>query len=133
MQAAPHYDDVVSEVVAFLEERSAAACAAGIDRDRIWIDPGIGFGKRREHSLTLLAQLRRLTALGFPVLVGASRKRFLSLDDAEPPADRLAASLAAATLAAAHGAAIVRVHDVAATRRALALTDAVTRASAPTA
>ncbi len=129
MQAAPHYDDLVGEVVAFLEQRVAAAAAAGIDRSRIWLDPGLGFGKRREHNLALLAQLRRLTALGFPVLVGASRKRFLAVEDADTPADRLAASLAAATLAATHGAAIVRVHDVAATRRALALADAVNGAA----
>src|SRR5688572_21255323 len=132
MQAAPRYDDVVAEVVAFLEKRAAAAVAAGIDRTRIWVDPGIGFGKRREHNLALLAHLRRIAALGFPVLVGASRKRFLAADDTDTPADRLAASLAAASLAAVNGAAIVRVHDVAATRRALALADAVARAAVPT-
>lgn len=131
MQAAPHYDDVVGEVVAFLRERAAAAVAAGIPPERIWLDPGIGFGKRREHNLALLAHLGRLVAIGYPVLVGASRKRFLAADDHDTPDDRLAASLAAASLAAANGAAIVRVHDVAATRRALALTDAVTRAASP--
>lgn len=133
MQATPRYDDVVGEVVAFLGERAAAAVAAGVDRGRVWLDPGIGFGKRREHNLALLAHLRRLVALGHPVLVGASRKRFLAVDEHDTPGDRLAASLAAASLAAANGAAIVRVHDVAATRRALALTDAVTRASRSTA
>lgn len=133
MQAAPHYDDVVGEVVAFLRERAAAAVAAGVDAGRIWLDPGIGFGKRREHNLALLAHLPRLVDVGFPVLVGASRKRFLAADEHDTPDDRLAASLAAASLAAANGAAIVRVHDVAATRRALALTDAVTRASDSTA
>ena len=133
MQTAPRYDDVVAEVVAFLRERTAAAGAAGIEAGRVWLDPGIGFGKRREHNLALLAHLHRIVDLGFPVLVGASRKRFLAVDEHDSPGDRLAASLAAATLAAANGAAIVRVHDVAATRRALALTDAVTRASDPTA
>jgi dihydropteroate synthase len=133
MQAAPHYDDVIAEVLAFLRERTAAAVAAGIEPGRVWLDPGIGFGKRREHNLALLAHLRRIVNLGYPVLVGASRKRFLSADEDDAPDDRLAASLAAASLAAANGAAIVRVHDVAATRRALALTDAVTRASASTA
>lgn len=127
MQTAPHYDNVVGEVVAFLRERAAAAVAAGVDAERIWLDPGIGFGKRREHNLALLAHLRRLVDLGFPVLVGASRKRFLAVDEHDTPEDRLPASLAAATLAAAYGAAIVRVHDVAATHRALALTDAVIR------
>jgi len=129
MQAAPHYDDVVAEVRAFLQARAEAAHAAGIPLDRIWIDPGIGFGKRRVDNLALLAELRALTTLGFPVLVGASRKRFLAADGDDAPAARLAASLAAATLAAAQGAAIVRVHDVGATRRALAVADAVTRAS----
>ena len=125
MQAAPHYDDVVSEVTAFLRARVDAARAAGVADGRIWIDPGIGFGKRREDNFRLLAELRMLVALGFPVVVGASRKRFLAAGPDDSPADRLAASLAAATLAAAHGAAIVRVHDVAATRRAVAIADAL--------
>jgi dihydropteroate synthase len=125
MQTAPRYDDVVTEVAAFLRERIDAARAAGIAAERIWIDPGIGFGKTRAHNLALLANLDRLTGLGAPLLVGASRKRFLSADRPDTPDDRLAASLAAATLAAGAGAAIVRVHDVAATRRALAVADAV--------
>ncbi len=127
MQTAPAYDDVVAEVEAFLRAHIDAAAAAGIGHSRIWLDPGIGFGKRREDNLTLLAHLRRLAALGFPLLVGASRKRFLAADRDDAPDDRLAASLAAATLAAAGGAAIVRVHDVAATRRAVALADAMNR------
>ncbi|MCC7538466.1 MAG: dihydropteroate synthase [Deltaproteobacteria bacterium] len=127
MQTAPRYDDVLGEVEAFLAERVRVAVAAGIHRDRIWIDPGIGFGKRREHNLLLLAQLGRLRDLGFPVVIGASRKRFLAAADEDDPADRLAASLAAATLASAAGAAVVRVHDVAATRRAVAVADALKR------
>ncbi len=125
MQAAPHYDDVVAEVRDFLRERAAAAIGAGVDPARIWVDPGIGFGKRRQDNLDLLAHLDALVTLGFPVLVGASRKGFLATAASETPDDRLAASLAAAALAATNGAAIVRVHDVAATRRALALADAV--------
>jgi dihydropteroate synthase len=132
MQTAPHYDDVVTEVHAFLKARADAATAAGIDPARIWLDPGIGFGKARTHNLTLLAELRRFTSLGYPLLVGVSRKRFLALDTTDTPDDRLATSLAAATLAVAHGAAILRVHDVGATRRALALAEAVARAAAPT-
>jgi dihydropteroate synthase len=125
MQTAPRYDDVVAEVAAFLRERIDAVRAAGIAAERIWIDPGIGFGKTREHNLTLLANLDRLTVLGAPLLVGASRKRFLATQAPDGTDDRLTASVAAATLAAAAGAAIVRVHDVAATRRALAVADAI--------
>lgn len=124
MQRAPHYDDVLAEVEAFLADRVAAAAAAGIVRDRIWIDPGIGFGKRPQHNFALLAGLGRLRRLGFPIVLGASRKRFLAAAGESDPADRLAASLAAATLAAAAGAAVVRVHDVAATLRAVAIADA---------
>src|SRR5262249_53020316 len=137
----------VSEVAIFLAERARAALGAGIGAVNVWLDPGIGFGKRLAHNLALLARLERIVALGFPVLVGASRKGFLgALDPAAPSAgegsvdrltarpggdlaaDRLAASLAAAALAAARGARIIRVHDVAATRRALAVADAVARA-----
>jgi dihydropteroate synthase len=127
MQTAPRYDDVVAEVEAFLRERTEAARTAGIAAERIWLDPGIGFGKRREENVALLANLGRLRRLGAPLLVGASRKRFLAGDADDGPDDRLAASIAVATLAAAAGAAVVRVHDVAATRRAVALADALTR------
>ena len=129
MQQAPAYGDVVAEVTAFLAERAAVARSAGIDAERIWVDPGIGFGKRLEHNLALLAHLERLAALGFPVLVGASRKTFLGALGGDPVEARLAASLAAAVLAVAHGARVVRVHDVAATRRAVAVADAVGYAS----
>jgi dihydropteroate synthase len=129
MQTAPRYDDVVAEVGAFLRERAQAARAAGIDQTRIWLDPGLGFGKRRQDNFALLAHLDRLTALGLPILVGASRKRFLAADEHEPPKHRLAASLAAAALAVAHGASIIRAHDVGATRRATAIADALARAA----
>ena len=125
MQDAPAYDDVVAEVRAFLAERAAAARAAGIAADRIVVDPGIGFGKRLEHNLALLAHLGRLAELGFPVAVGTSRKAFLGTLTGDPPAERLAASIAAAVLAAARGARILRVHDVAATKRALAVAEAI--------
>lgn len=127
MQEAPAYDDVVAEVAEFLAARAAAARAAGVAAARIWIDPGIGFGKRPEHNLALLAHLERLTAQGYPVLVGASRKAFLGTLTGDAVEGRLAASLAAAVLAVSHGARVVRVHDVAATRRALAVADAVLR------
>jgi dihydropteroate synthase len=132
MQEAPHYGDVVGEVCAFLAERAEAARAAGIPADRIWLDPGIGFGKRPAHNLALLAGLEPLVALGYPIVIGASRKGFLGGLAGEPPDPveaRLPASLAAAVLAAAGGARVVRVHDVAATRRALAVADATRRAA----
>jgi len=121
MQAAPHYDDVVGEVAAYLAARAEAAIDAGVGRDRIWLDPGIGFGKTLAHNLALLAHLDRLVALGFPVLLGVSRKSFLKAIDpaAAAAADRLAGSLAAALAGAEAGVAAVRVHDVAETRQAL--------------
>jgi len=128
MQDAPIYGDVVAEVAAFLAARAEAARAAGIAAGRIWVDPGIGFGKRREHNLALLAGLERLVALGYPVVVGASRKEFLGSLSGASLDERLAPSLAAAVLAAAAGARALRVHDVAATRTALAIANAVARA-----
>jgi dihydropteroate synthase len=110
MQLEPRYDDVVSEVAAFLEERLAAAVAAGIPEERVCIDPGIGFGKTVEHNLELIRRLDELAALGRPVLVGISRKstlRRLTGSD-----DLLAASVAAAVAAFERGATILRVHDV---------------------
>lgn len=132
MQASPSYGDVVAEVVGFLSERVAAAIAAGVAPDRIWLDPGIGFGKSARHSLKLLAGLGAVVALGFPVLVGASRKGFIRACDptAIATAERLPGSLAAAMVAAGAGAAAVRVHDVAATRQALEVWAAIERARA---
>ncbi|MDQ1402252.1 MAG: dihydropteroate synthase [Actinomycetota bacterium] len=120
MQAAPRYDDVVGEVTAFLVERAEAAAAAGVTE--VWVDPGIGFGKTAAHNLSLLRRLRELAAAGWPVLVGASRKSFIgALTGGRPVDDRLEGSLAVAVWAAAHGAAMVRVHDVAATVQAMRL------------
>jgi dihydropteroate synthase len=125
MQQHPSYDDVVAEVKAFLLERVRAARAAGIALERITIDPGFGFGKTLEHNLELLRHLREFDALGVPVLAGWSRKSSLGKITGRPAADRLAASIAAALIAAQNGARILRVHDVAATRDALAVLAAV--------
>ncbi len=125
MQQNPHYDDVVAEVAEFLATRIAAAEAAGIVRERIVIDPGFGFGKTADHNLALLRSLDQLTELGVPVLAGLSRKSMLGAITGRPVAGRMAASVAAALLAAQHGATILRVHDVAATRDALAIWRAV--------
>jgi dihydropteroate synthase len=127
MQAAPHYDDVLAEVCAFLEARAEAALSAGVARERIWLDPGIGFGKTLEHNLALLSGLPALVALGFPVLLGASRKRFIAAigPGGEDPGDRLGGSLAAALASAQAGVAAVRVHDVAQTVQALEVQAAI--------
>jgi dihydropteroate synthase len=121
MQADPHYDDVVSEVAAYLAARCAAVEAAGIARERIVTDPGFGFGKTAEHNLLLLRHLDRIAALGYPVLAGLSRKSLLGKLTGRKVTERLPASVAAALAAVAKGATIVRVHDVAATRDALAV------------
>ena len=130
MQVEPRYDDVVAEVGAFLRDRAGQARAAGVDE--VWVDPGIGFGKTLHHNLALLRHLDRLVASGFPVVVGTSRKRSLGqLTGDAPVADRLEASVATAVWAAEQGAAMVRVHDVAPTVRALRLaTGRVVSASA---
>ena len=121
MQAAPRYEDVVAEVEAFLLARAAAAEAAGVAKARIWLDPGIGFGKTLAHNVALMGALRRLCAMGYPVLLGASRKGFIAaLDKSSPGPDaRLGGSLAAALWGARSGCAMVRVHDVAETAQAL--------------
>jgi len=125
MQHAPHYDDVVSEVGAFLAERVAAAEHAGITRGRICVDPGFGFGKTLTHNSELLRNLPRIAALGVPVLVGLSRKSTLGRITGREMGERIYASVAAALLAVVNGARIVRVHDVRATRDALAVYDAM--------
>jgi dihydropteroate synthase len=112
MQRAPHYDDVVAEVKAFLAERAAACERAGIAGDRIVVDPGFGFGKTVGHNLALLRRLGDIVALGFPVAIGASRKSTIGALTGREGGERAAGSLAAALAAVAHGAAIVRVHDV---------------------
>jgi dihydropteroate synthase len=130
MQDDPHYDDVVAEVHEYLRERVETAVFAGIDADRLAVDPGIGFGKDLGHNLALLRACASFRDLGATVVIGASRKRFLgTLTGVDDPADRIEGSIAAAVLAAANGADAVRVHDVAATVRALAVADAVVRGS----
>lgn len=121
MQADPRYDDVVAEVADWLAARAGTAMAAGVARERIWLDPGIGFGKTAQHNLALTAHLGRLTATGFPVLYGASRKRVIQAIDASATSvsDRLGGSLALALAAARNGASILRVHDVRETVQAL--------------
>jgi len=125
MQLDPRYGDVVREVRAFLEERLAAAEAAGVGRDRLAVDPGIGFGKTTEHNLALLDGLEALSSLGRPVCVGVSRKAFIGKILDLPAGERLEGTIAASVLAAARGAHILRVHDVRAVKRAAAVADAI--------
>lgn len=131
MQAEPHYDDVIGEVHRFLTERVFACEMAGIDKRRLVIDPGFGFGKTHEHNLALLAQLRRFTTIGVPVLAGLSRKSSLGQITGREVGDRLAASLAAHLFAVQNGALFVRVHDVAATVDALKVWAAVAAVPLP--
>jgi dihydropteroate synthase len=119
MQQAPEYADVVGEVRAFLANRARACTDAGIARERIVVDPGFGFGKRRTHNVALLRDLNAIVSLGFPVLCGLSRKGVIEERRQPRAADRLAGSIAATLAAAARGAAIVRVHDVRETADAL--------------
>jgi dihydropteroate synthase len=125
MQDDPRYDDVVAEVAAFLAERVQFAEDAGIARDSICVDPGIGFGKTVAHNLTLLKRVDALAVLGKPVLIGPSRKRFIGELTGAPPAERLAGTLAACALAAQAGAHVLRVHDVAAVRQAVRVAEAI--------
>ena len=124
MQVEPRYGDVAGEVAAELAARAEAAIAAGVAREKIWLDPGVGFGKHMtRHNLPLLARLERIVALGFPVLLGVSRKRFISALDggARAPDQRLGGSIAGALRGAQAGVAAVRVHDVRETVQALAV------------
>jgi dihydropteroate synthase len=129
MQQQPQYLDVVTEVGSFLLKRVASAKAAGIARNRIVIDPGFGFGKTLVHNLDLLRELDTLCGLGLPLLAGLSRKSMLGALTGREVGDRVAASVAAAVLAAQRGAAIVRVHDVRETADALKVLHAVERAN----
>jgi dihydropteroate synthase len=129
MQVEPRYDDVVSEVKAFLEERLAHAVGAGIAEERVHLDPGIGFGKTIEHNLELLRRLDELAALGQPLVVGTSRKSFLArITGRDDPGQRVIGTVATNVLALERGATVFRVHDVSETRDALAVAAATLRA-----
>jgi dihydropteroate synthase len=131
MQRHAHYTDVVAETYEFIADGLDRLEAAGIQRERIIVDPGIGFAKDLHHNLALLRELRQFRSLARPVLVGASRKTFIGVLNEAEPGDRLEGSLASAVVAATAGAGIVRVHDVAATRRALDVASAVAGARTP--
>ncbi|MCF8177193.1 MAG: dihydropteroate synthase [Sulfuritalea sp.] len=125
MQTSPHYNDVIIDVAEYLAERVAVAEAAGIALNRIAVDPGFGFGKTLEHNIELMRRLDELVVPGLPLLVGLSRKSMLGLLTGRPASERVYAGIAAHVLAVERGARIVRVHDVAATRDALAVLQAV--------
>jgi dihydropteroate synthase len=126
MQREPHYKDVVSEVTDFLESRAEHAVRAGVRPENIIVDPGIGFGKTLQHNLALLRNLEALVELGFPVLVGASRKRFIgSITGVGEASERVFGTVATTVLAYEKGATLFRVHDVRANREALAVAEAL--------
>ncbi len=131
MQQQPSYRDVVAEVRAFLRRRVLAAREAGISEDRLLLDPGFGFGKTLQHNLDLLRALEQLASDGLPVLAGLSRKSMLGAITGRPLGERLAASIAAAVVAVERGARVLRVHDVAETRDALAVWQATRGSDAP--
>jgi dihydropteroate synthase len=125
MQRDPAYGDVVDDVKAFLAERGEVAQTAGIVEERIWLDPGIGFGKTAEHNLELLRRLSELGDLGRPLVVGTSRKSFIGKLDGSGASERLGGTIASSVLAAAEGAEVLRVHDVAEVGQAMAVAAAV--------
>jgi dihydropteroate synthase len=128
MQDDPRYDDVVDDVRAFLEERAEFAVREGVREERITVDPGIGFGKTLDHNLELLDRLQAIVAIGFPVVIGTSRKSFLGrLTGRQDPHDRVAATVATTVLALERGASVFRVHDVAPTKDALTVATATLR------
>jgi len=131
MQRDPRYSDVVADVTDFLLSRVEAASSAGIAGERIWIDPGIGFGKTLEHNLELLAATGRFATTGLPVLVGPSRKAFIGRIDGSPEDGRLGGTIAACLAAADGGAAMVRVHDVAPVAQALRVRGRIRSAGPP--
>lgn len=125
MQANPTYDDVVDDVKAFLAERLAFAVDSGVAEEKIWLDPGIGFGKTLEHNLELLRRLGELRDLGRPLVVGTSRKSFLGKIDGSAVDDRIGGTIASTVFAAAEGADVLRVHDVAETAQAMKMAAAI--------
>jgi dihydropteroate synthase len=132
MQDDPQYEDVASEVRSFLAERIAASLAAGIERSRLCVDPGIGFGKNLEHNLELLKRVGELRDLGVAIVVGPSRKRFIgALTGAADPADRVEGTAGAVAWCASQGVDVVRVHDVREMRRVIRVVDAISRRGSP--
>ena len=127
MQEHPQYDDVVDDVRAFLEERLTSAVDAGIAEDKVWLDPGIGFGKTVDHNLTLLQRLEELTTLGRPIVVGTSRKGFIGTITGQQVEGRVPGTIATNVIALANGAEVFRVHDVAAVAQALTVAGATLR------
>jgi len=125
MQANPAYDDVVDDVKAFLAERMEVAVSAGVEEERIWLDPGIGFGKTLEHNMELLRRLPELRELGRPLVVGASRKSFIGKVDGSEAGDRIGGTIASSVLAFAGGADVLRVHDVIEMAQALEVAGAI--------
>jgi dihydropteroate synthase len=125
MQSRAHYEDLHAEIGGELLEALERARAAGIPAERIAVDPGLGFAKTAAQNRTLLRRLRELTQLGRPLVIGASRKSFIGASTGKPPPDRLFGSVAAAVVGASNGAAVLRVHDVSATREALAVADSI--------
>jgi dihydropteroate synthase len=125
MQENPRYADVVDDVKAFLAERLETALAAGVAEERIWLDPGIGFGKTLEHNLELLRRLGELRTLGRPLVVGTSRKSFIGKIDGSEPVGRIGGTIASSVLAAAEGAEVLRVHDVAEVAQAVTVAGAI--------
>jgi dihydropteroate synthase len=127
MQDDPHYDDVVDDIKAFLTERLEFAVAAGIAEDKVWLDPGIGFGKTVDHNLQLLGRLDELAAIGRPLVVGTSRKGFIGRISGEDVEGRVPGTIATNVIALANGAQVFRVHDVAAVAQALEVAAATFR------
>jgi dihydropteroate synthase len=125
MQADPRYADVVAEVRDFLAGRLEAATAAGVDAERVWLDPGIGFGKTVEHNLELIARIGRIAELGRPVVVGTSRKNFIGVVTGREVGERIGGSIATNVLALAGGASVLRVHDVTATVDAIRVAEPI--------
>ena len=125
MQESPSYDDVVDDVKAFLAERIEFATSEGVAEERIWVDPGIGFGKTVEHNLELLRRLGELTELGRPIVIGASRKTFLGKLTGREVGERIGGTIASNVLALLGGAEVFRVHDVAGLRQALDVSEAI--------
>ena len=124
MQKNPFYENPLQEIYSFLQERSSQALKKGVERSKIWIDPGIGFGKRLEDNVTLIRNLSSFQKLGFPILIGTSRKNFIGEILDLPVSERLEGTLASLAVATREGASIVRVHDVKAVKRFLTVLNA---------